>query len=321
MTNTPSQVLVLGDACVDLIVQIPEKSGNAREQKQPELHGGGTGANTAVGLARLGVSIGLMGAIGHDGYGAFTRRTLEEAGVDTTHLHVIDDVFTTITLALIDPQGERTLYGWPRRGAAHNYFDQTHLDANAILAADWVHTTGLCLVEPPARAAILAGLEIAHAAGIPTSMDLNLRLGFENGALPDSFRHAIEQAMTLCNFVFGSALDEFSYLAPAGMTAPEIAQHLATDRLSVVARLAEQGALLAQPGQAIFHAPAFAIPHVVDTLGAGDTFNAGFIAACVEGHSPIEAMRWGNAAAALKVQKRGARNTPARAELNQLLAG
>ena len=321
MTNSSSHVLVLGDACVDLIVQIPEQSGNAREQKQPELHGGGTGANTAVGLARLGIATGLMGTIGHDGYGSFTRNTLIEAGVDTTHLHAIDDVFTTITLALIDPHGERTLYGWPRRGAAHNYFDQTHLDASAILAADWVHTTGLCLVEPPARDAILAGLEVARSAGIPTSMDLNLRLGFESGALPNPFRRVIEQAMTLCDFVFGSAMDEFSYLAPAAMSAPEIAQHLAADRLTVVARLAEQGALLAQPGQAVFHAPAFAVPNVVDTLGAGDTFNAGFIAACVEGHSPPVAMQWGNAAAALKVQKRGARNTPSRAELNELLAG
>lgn len=316
-----TQVLVLGDACVDLIVQVPEKSGNAREQKQPELHGGGTGANTAAALARLGISTGLMGTVGSDGYGAFTRRTLEEVGVDTRHVHAIDDVFTTITLALIDPLGERTLYGWPRRGAAHNYFDKSHLDANAILAADWVHTTGLCLVEPPAREAILAGLEIARAAAIPTSMDLNLRLGFENGALPDPFRRAIERAMALCDYVFGSALDEFSYLAPHGLSAEQIAQHLATGHLSVVARLAEKGALLAQPSQAVIHAPAFAVPHVVDTLGAGDTFNAGFIAACVEGYTPVEAMRWGNAAAALKVQKRGARSTPSRAELDHLLAG
>ena len=69
MTNSrPPQVLIIGDACVDLILQVPQKSGNASQQKQPELHGGGTGAthDWNVGaeiVRRLNVPVILAGGL------------------------------------------------------------------------------------------------------------------------------------------------------------------------------------------------------------------------------------------------------------------
>lgn len=318
MMNQTHQVLILGDACVDLLVRVPEKSGNPRELVQPELLGGGTGANTAVGLARLGVATALLGTVGEDGYGRFTRNTLAAEGIDTTHLFDASDAFTTITLALIDQHGERTLFGWPRRGAAHTRLAVEQVDATIVQQAAWVHTTGICLVESPSQDAVLHGLALAHAAGIPVSLDLNLRLGFENGRLPSAFLAVLRKAIALSTYVLGSATDELVYLGAPDATYQEAAQELANAGQTVIARLGAQGALVVAPGRAAQLVSAFPIT-VVDTLGAGDAFNAGFITASLEGRPLGEAVRWGHAVAALKLGKPGARSTPRRVEVEQLL--
>jgi fructokinase/2-dehydro-3-deoxygluconokinase len=70
----------------------------------------------------------------------------------------------------------------------------------------------------------------------------------------------------------------------------------------------------------VVHVPAFPAT-VVNTVGAGDAFNGGFIAARLEGRSLREALRWGNAVAALKIQGDSARALPTCADVQALLAG
>lgn len=318
MISTGGPVLVVGDACVDLIVQIPEKSGNKQHHPAPELHGGGTGANTAVALARLGLPTAFMGVIGDDGYGRFTRGTLEAEGIDTSHLVTSHDAFTAVVLGLIDPQGERTLFGWPRRGAAHTQLLPDQVEPQIIRQMSWAHTTGMCMVEPPVHEAALRGMKLAREAKIPVSFDLNLRLGFdEDGNLPETFLDTIWQAISLSDFVFGSGEEEIVHLTSAS-SFEAAAQALAEDKRTVIIRLGAQGAMAVAAGQDPVTVPAFPVK-VVDTLGAGDAFNAGFIAACIEGQPLAEAVRWGNAVAAQKISQPGARSSPHRKEVEAML--
>lgn len=104
-------VLVIGDACVDLIVRLPKQNGGGADKPAPVLSGGGTGANSAVALARLNIPAALMGAIGDDGYGRFVMRDLAAEGVETAHLTTQREAFTAVVLAIIDRQGERTVFG------------------------------------------------------------------------------------------------------------------------------------------------------------------------------------------------------------------
>ena len=103
-----------------------------------------------------------------------------------------------------------------------------------------------------------------------------------------------------------------------GDTAEALARALATDGRVAIARLGAQGAL-AIAGEEVVRVPAFRVD-VVDTLGAGDVFNGGFIAAMIEGYTLEESLRWGNAAAALKITRPGARGAPTREELLAFLA-
>ena len=74
-------VLIVGDANVDLFIRLPAE-GADRQPPTPNLALGGTGANTAVALRRLGQPVAMLGAIGDDGFGRFVRGQLDAAGVD-----------------------------------------------------------------------------------------------------------------------------------------------------------------------------------------------------------------------------------------------
>ena len=311
------RVAVLGDACVDLVVRLPERAGRPADltHSVPELHGGGSGANTAVALARLGVPAAMLGTIGDDGYGRWEQADLMREGVDIQGLCARPDALTTMVLALIEPTGERLIVVWPPEGGAHLHLQMEHLEPASITGAAWLHTTGMCLRASPACETLLTAMALARQAGVPVSLDLNLRL--EAWGLDAATRQAFERAIELADVVLGNAEEELRPLAE-GSTVEAVARQLAGRQRTIVARLGSQGALAVTPEAAV-HVPAFQTP-VVDTLGAGDTFDAGFIAARLAGHSVVEAVRQGNAAAALKVGGLGARSSPVRQALDQLLA-
>jgi sugar/nucleoside kinase (ribokinase family) len=317
--SVAGRALVIGDACVDLTVPMPDRRASEMDHRRPELHGGGTGANTAVALARLGVKTAFVGAFGDDAYGHFAREALEAEGVNTEYAPVLPSRFTTIVLALIHADGERVLFGWPRRGAAHGQLAPGHLQPDAIAGSAWLHTSGMTLTESPVRETVLRAMSLAKSAGIPVSFDLNLRGGVEAGRLPADFLAVIREAVTLADVVFGSAAEEIAQLEPAP-SLEESARRLTAGRRTVIARLGAQGALAVTPDGMTQTAAAYPVA-VVDTVGAGDAFNAGYIAASLLGAVPAMALLWGNAVAALKVSRPGARNVPYRAEVLALLGG
>ena len=106
---TAPQALVLGDANVDLVIRLPDRTSGALDLtgSVPQLFGGGSAANVAVALARLGVAVSYVGAVGDDGYGRWVRDDLAREGVDTRAVRAIRDAFTPMVLALIEPSGER----------------------------------------------------------------------------------------------------------------------------------------------------------------------------------------------------------------------
>jgi sugar/nucleoside kinase (ribokinase family) len=157
-------------------------------------------------------------------------------------------------------------------------------------------------------------MQLAREAGVKVSLDLNLRL--ETWGMDESFRPVIDLAVSLADVVFGSGKDEI--LPFTGLDSiQEGAEKLSAGERTVIARLGSEGALVVAPEE-VFSSPAFEV-EVVDTLGAGDAFNGGFICAYLEGHDLQESVRWGNAAAAIKIGNKGARGLPAKKELIEFL--
>ena len=311
-----SQVVILGDACVDMVIRLPNRTSATPDlaPSVPRLHGGGSAANVAVALARLGVAVTMVGAVGDDGYGRWVCDDLSREGVDVKGVCSLHDAFTPMVMALIEPNGERLVVVWPPEGGAHLRLQADHIEPALIKSASWLHTTGMCLRASPARDALLYGMELAREAGLSVSLDLNLRL--ELWGLDDETQRTFERAIELSDVVFGNAEEEIMPIVGAD-SAEDGAQTLCDGKRVVVARQGNKGALVVTPKET-FHVPAFPT-QVVDTLGAGDAFNGGFIAACLAKVGIREAVRWGNAAAALKVGQAGARSLPSLEDLQHML--
>lgn len=277
------------------------------------MSGGGSAANTAAALARLEVPTRFVGAVGDDAAGRHAVDSLARAGVDVGAIQTVSTEPTVMVIVILPPGGERLIYVWPPRGGAHAMLD-VEPATGAVETADWVHVSGICLRVTPARDALFAAMERARDLGIPVSLDLNLRL--ENWGWEAGFREVALGAVERADVVLGSAVDEICPLGDSDDPVTAARALEAGDRL-IVARLGAEGAM-AITDREVTTAPGFEVP-VVDTVGAGDAFNAGFIAARLEGRPLTDALAWGNAVAASTIAAQGARSGPTRYELMSLL--
>jgi len=308
-------VLVVGDANVDLEIRLPADAGpKVHANPEPRLFGGGSAANTAAALARLDVACRFAGTVGDDSFGRFARDSLIAAGVDTNAVQTTPDSPTVTVITVTQPSGERLIYTWPSTGGAHGALLSTTA-VQAVAGAKWLHVSGICLRLVPSRDAVLAAMEQARAEGVQVSFDLNLRL--ENWGWDTGFRDVVKTAVARSDVVLGAATDEVQALA--GIDDPvDAAMSLAGDGRLVIARLGADGAVACSDAGATA-VPGFQVA-VLDTVGAGDVFNAGFIAARLRGSDVATSVRWGNAAAALTISGPGARSSPTLPELEALLA-
>lgn len=332
MPATHRRVLVLGDVNADLTLHVPARLPDGRrEVREPVVSLGGTAANTARALASLGVPVAFAGAVGDDGFGRWAREALGAAGVDTEALVVLPSAPTAQVIAMLEPDGERSLVVWPPDGGALRWLRRGDVDADVVRTAAWLHTTGMCLRDPPVRDAVLEAMATAREAGVPTSLDLNLRI--ELWGLGEERRAVVERAIGLADVVFGSGPEELVPLASgveAQTEAPpdradeasvaHAARTLAGGARTVIARLGSGGAVACTADGRLVHSAAFAVT-AANPVGAGDAFDAGFIAAMVEGRGLADALRWGNAVAALRVGiPVGSSGLPGRREVEELLA-
>ncbi|WEV46331.1 sugar kinase [Bifidobacterium sp. ESL0690] len=311
-------VIVAGDANTDIIVPYPRFLNKERTRvkyPEPEIHGGGTCANTAVALSRLGMDTTFIGTIGDDQYGHFIQRDFEDAGVDDSGLVVDASLNTVGVFAFVDERGERYLWGWPRVDRSFTVLDESKVDFNAFNGARWLHTSGMMLTyDTSARQTIIDIMKAAHERGIATSLDLNLRV--DDGVLDPGFAAALQRIMPYVTYLLGSGPEEFSYLGDQDWQANAAA--LAVDGRVVVARDGCHGSVAFTDGKRI-DSPAYHV-EVEDTIGAGDVFNAGFIAALLNGRNLQRALQAGNAVSGYKVARKGARSTPNLTQLEDFMA-
>jgi sugar/nucleoside kinase (ribokinase family) len=313
---TKSKVVVLGDACVDMVIRLPDRKSKRPDLKNsvPQLQGGGSAANVAVVLARLGVEVTMVGAVGDDGYGRWIHDDLGREGVDILGICSVHDAFTPMVLALIELNGERSIVVWPPEGGAHLQLQTDAINPELIKSASWLHTTGICLRESPSRDTVLYSMKMAREAGVTVSLDLNLRL--ESWDLSDVTQKTFEQAIELSDIVFGNAEEEIMPITGAD-SKEKGAQYLCGGKRIIVARRGKKGVFVTTPNETI-HVSPFKT-RIVNTLGAGDAFNGGFIAASLAKVGIKEAARWGNAVAALKVGQSGARDLPIMEDVKKML--
>jgi ribokinase len=298
----PGNVCVVASVNVDLVVTVPHlpRPGETVGAGRFGVHDGGKGSNQAVAAARSGAQVTLIGAVGDDEHGRRARAALEREGINLDRLSTHPTEPTGVALIVVGPRGENQIAVAP---GANTALSLEEADLAVIAGAD------VLLVShevPPA--AVLDALHAAHDASVrtilnpapahPLSAEV-LRLG------PILTPNEHELIVAIGNDVTETALDELA----------------SRNGGPIIVTQGAAGALLAD-GTTRERFPGFPAPAVVDSTGAGDTFNGVLAAWLASGSSLADAIRAANAAAALSIGAAGAREgMPTREQIDSVLAG
>ena len=291
------QVITLGDINLDIIAHIaryPQPGGDGLAS-QAHLCPGGSAANTALTLARCGVQAAIIGRVGADALGTQLLADLRAGGVDVSLVQRDPDVTTGTMFIVVTPDGERTMFGF--RGA-NTRTDPAGIALERLRSAHHFHLSGYALLESPQREAALRALELAHRAGLSTSLDAGLETLIQRADLVRSLLPRVD--------LFFPNLDEAEQLAGTRDAETAIVRLRERGAESVALKLGGQGCVVGT-AQGIFTIPPFAV-EVCDTTGAGDAFDAGVICGRLGGLSWRAAALLGNALGALVVAGESARS-------------
>lgn len=311
--------IIIGDACVDITIHLEDlirESDDIRSPKlKPVLTGGGTSANTAIALSKLGVSTAFLGTVGDDYCGRFICKELQRQNIDTTYT-LVSKSNTVSVFAFIPQNGERVLWGFPREDCAYAQLDLEQIDLDWIKQARWIHASGMAyMMAGSVRETIPTLFRLAWENGIPTSFDLNTRVGRAEDLDP-GVREAVEKTIPYVRYLLGSAKDEFYTFWPQ-KDWKDCVRHFARGGCGAVSRMGSEGAFWVWEGKEGF-CPSFRVK-VANTTGAGDAFNAGFIAGILQGLPLEEAVLWGSGVAGYKVTGDSAHYTPNLAQLLEFI--
>lgn len=291
-----AEVVSLGIHILDVlgrpVTRIPPKQ-DVDLLEEIRLTVAGTAAGTSVDLAKLGVDVLPMGAIGRDAAGNFIVDTMERYGIDTSGLRRIDGVQTSATMLPIRPNGERPALHVLGANAA---LTEADIDFDAIAAARHLHFGGTYLMPQLDGAPTGRVLEFARSRGVTITHDL---IAIDR---PDLLE-VIEPALPFVDY-FMPGLDEARMICGLHDRLEVIRFFLDRGVRYTVFKMGAEGSSIARrraDGEIEEHRiPAFAVP-VVDSTGCGDAYCAGFITGLLRGWDLVEAARLGTAAAALVI--------------------
>ncbi|WP_336033152.1 carbohydrate kinase family protein [Geodermatophilus sp. FMUSA9-8] len=288
-------MVVVGDVATDVVAVLSgEPAPGSDRPAAIRSRGGGAGANVAVHLAALGTPVVLAGCVGDDPAGLALVAELTAAGVGLA-LRTVPGAATGTIVSLVEPGGQRSMLA--DRGAN---LDLRLGDVPAPGPGGHLHLSGYTLLDERPRAAGLAALAAARAAGCTVSVD-----PASTGPLT---AYGVDRwlADTAGADLLLPNADEARLLTGCADPA-DAARALAAAHPAVAVTLGADGALWAA-GDVVVHRPAHPAD-VVDTTGAGDAFTAGLLAVwlAAPGGDPAAALDAGLARAAGVVARAGAR--------------
>ncbi|GIM94100.1 carbohydrate kinase family protein [Paractinoplanes toevensis] len=288
-------MIVVGDLVTDVLV---EHSGpiqiGSDTNASITVSGGGQAANTAAWLARAGVRVTLVAAVGDDPAGRDRVAELVAAGVRcAVRAHAGAPTGSVVVLAGPD---ERTMI--TDRGASLLLDPADVVAAITASGARHLHLSGYPLLHEGSRAAGLAALAAASERGLTTSVDAASAAPLRVVGARAFLTWVRGTDLLLCN------ADEAEVLAGPGTAAAQ-ADRLTAEVRNAVVKQGAAGACWAGDGQ-IWRGRSTRVP-MKDPTGAGDAFAAGLIAAWCSGGTPQSALAAGAALGAEAVAKVGAR--------------
>jgi 2-dehydro-3-deoxygluconokinase len=242
---------------------------------------GGSESNVAIGIQRLGGQAVWCGRVGQDSLGVLVEREIRAEGVT---VRAITDPGAPTGLMLKERRTAATQsVSYYRAGSAGSRLEPADLDADLIARAAVLHLSGITpALSATAAATVFAAIEIARAAGVTVSFDLNYR---SNLWAPTAARPVYRDILPLVDIVFAG--DDEAAIAVDAAEPAELARRLADlGPAQAVIKLGHRGAQAQIDGDSYRQSAVPITP--VDTVGAGDAFVAGYLAEYLTGATPVD---------------------------------
>ncbi len=297
-------ILVLGELNADLILQGDVVPAWAQAEKlidDATIALGGSSAIFACGAARLGLHVGFAGVIGDDLLGNFCRDTLVAHGVDTSPLIVDSSLRTGMTIILQKPD-DRAMFTFLGTIAA---LTPGHIAPEILASARHLHV-GAYWLQLGLQAGLPALFATARQRGITTSLDTNWD--------PAGTWIGLDSLLSETDMLLPN---EAEACAMAGTQDVEEALTRLAQRVPTIAVKRGGAGAMALHGNQRFIAPPLPV-QVVDAVGAGDSFDSGFVCGMLHGWGVERALRLGIACGSLSTRAAG--GTAAQPTLAEALA-
>lgn len=306
------EVVAMGET---MVLFSPMGDGPLRYIHHFEKRIGGAESNVCIGLSRLGHSAGWISRVGDDEFGRYVVSAIRAEGVDVSQVKVDPEAPTAVYFKERRAFGGGEVYYY-RRGSAASRLSPKDIDPDYIRSANILMGSGITpALSAECRQSLRYAVKVAKEADRLFVFDPNLRLKLW------SVREARE---TLLSFIKEADIvlpgaDEAEFLT--GLADPiQAARRLQSfGPRTVIVKTGAKGAI-AVDGDEVYEVPGFPVERVVDPVGAGDAFAAGFLAGLLEGMDLVEAVRLANACGASATTVPGdIEGMPEREEIDRFL--
>ena len=300
---TPPAVITLGESMILLYPRNVDASLSDTEELVVEV--AGADSNFAIAMARLGFQAGWISRVGADPLGERVVKTVSREGVDTSQVVVDPEHPTGLYIKYHEAPGEgrsggsRVLYY--RRSSAASHLSPDDLNRDYFANIQVLQLSGMtCALSRSCEETVRRAIELARDRRARVCFDLNLRLQLWSLA---AARKVIGKLLPAVSILFGSEEEYMQFFDKPSVVDALIEAH-GLGPQTVVAHRGERGAVALVRGRMVSH-PGYRPPNIVDVVGAGDGFNAGFVAAVLRDMGPQDALAIANQVGAAAVTTPG----------------
>ena len=300
--------LIIGRAGIDIY---PDPPGTKTElAKNFVAHLGGSSANIAVSLTKLGGNCKLLTTISDDALGRLALNQLKDYGVDISLIRSIKNE-ARLSFAIVESRIKEHQSIIYRHGAADLFMEKKDLQIIDFNNFSCIILTGTTLAAEPSRSSIFFALEKARSSNIPIVLDIDYR-PYTWKSL-DEASEIYLKAINFTNIIIGND-DEFGVLAKKYDKGFQIAKEISKKNSIVIYKKGENGSITFYDNKIIEYG-IFPVKPLKPT-GAGDAFMGGFIGSLLNNISIEEAIKIASASAAIVVTKVGC--SPAMPSINEI---
>jgi len=278
-------VVTLGET---MVLMNPTESGPMKYLTEFRKQLGGAESNVAIGLARLNHEVGWMSALGDDPHGEYVKSFVRGEGVDVSAVRTDPDHPTGLMFKERRAVGETAVYYY-RHGSAASAMRPEDLRREYVADAAYLHLTGITpALSESCRALVDEAIDVATEAGVTISFDPNVREKLWDSE--ERMRSVVTDLIARTDVVYPGT-DEGELLFGESDPAAIADECIALGAEVVVVTRGSEGSYVASEGTVAEEVPPYAVERVVDPIGAGDGFVAGFLSGQLDGLDLVQSTR------------------------------